>query len=382
MRVHSQQGHKSDVLNILFKSNVAASTRVAIGTGALQEIDRIVAQCEVGKRVALLTQQSTKAAYADPAAALLAKSHDCRVLTLPDGEGCKSQDQLLNIWAWLQEMQMERSDCLLAIGGGALTDVAGFAAATYLRGIKLILVPTTLLGQVDAAIGGKTGINLAAGKNLAGTFYFPEAVIVDPATLSTLPEPELLSGLGEIIKYALIEETVASNTEYRRGPKSLLSILQNLLNSGPFSAHSSDLEGIIAASIKMKLAVVGKDPTEKGLRRCLNLGHTLGHAIEKVSHYEIRHGEAVAIGSVFACRLAEKRGRLPSSETASLIQLLEKSKLPTAMPATVSKDAIKSALSFDKKLRGGLIRFILPTEHLGTVEMDVEISPEQLAEAL
>lgn len=382
MRAHSRYGHKSELINVVLQTKLPAETRVAIGSGALQEIERLVTQSGAGKKLAVLCQPSITQAWANPAVEQLSKSFDCAVLELPDGEQCKTHEQLLKIWAFLIDRQLERSDCLIAIGGGALTDIAAFAASTYLRGIKLVLVPTTLLAQVDAAIGGKTAINLPAGKNLAGSFFFPTAVIVDPDCLSTLPRRELLSGLGEIIKYALIENTVAEQTEYRTGPMSLLKILKQLIGSGAFSAESAELAGIIAACIKMKLAVVATDPKENGLRRSLNLGHTLGHAIEKVSRYQIKHGEAIAIGMVFACKLAESGNKLAGSETGVLVDLLEKAGLPTTVDGNLPKDELINAMSFDKKRRGGQTRFVLPIENLGRVNTDVPIGVDQLQAAL
>jgi 3-dehydroquinate synthase len=405
--IHSQLNHKSDVVNILYKTGIAIESRVCIGDGALDEVDRIFAQMDSGKaeaasslltgaasspavrheasagkhvlKILVVCQPSVRTDYAEPALAKLqAAGHQSQLLELPDGEACKSHDQLLKVWSVLQEMQMQRSDFLVGIGGGALTDLAGFAASTYLRGIKLILIPTTLLGQVDAAIGGKTGINLPAGKNLAGSFYFPSVVIVDPGVLSTLSPRDFRSGLGEIIKYALIEDAVSEKTEYRRGPRSLWSLLRD----ADGQIEGDVLLGIINSCIRMKLAVVAKDPHEAGLRRCLNLGHTLAHAIEKVSQFKYSHGEAVAIGCVFACRLAERMGRLPAGQTEELVQVLKKIELPVAVPEELSKEQLTQAMAFDKKRQGAAIKWVLPVEKLGAVDLEVSMSAQEVRDLI
>ncbi|HEY9790557.1 MAG TPA: 3-dehydroquinate synthase [Candidatus Obscuribacterales bacterium] len=374
MRIHSQQTHRTESINVLFKAALPVNSRVVIGGGALDDLDRILTQCQVGQRIAVLCQSNVRKAYVEPAVAKLEiAKFECRVIELPDGEGCKTPEVLVDLWTQFQQMKLQRADCILAIGGGALTDLAGFAAATYLRGIKLILVPTTLLSQVDAAIGGKTGINLPSGKNLAGSFYFPTAVIVDSLVLATLPEREITSGLGEIIKYAMIEETIHRETDYRPGPRSLWKLLQDLLRDKSFSADSNELLGIITACIKMKLAVVAKDPHEGRLRRCLNLGHTLGHAVEKVSNYKYTHGEAVAIGTVFVCHLAETLGKWTKEQTGNVIGLLQAAGLPHAIPADFDKEQLIAAMAFDKKRVGSAVKWVLPVAHVGTVELDVEV---------
>jgi 3-dehydroquinate synthase len=370
------------MINFVLRTNLPVSSRVAVGDGALQEADRLLQQCEIGKRILVLCQPSTRQLFANPLVDLLsAGGYDVDLMELPDGEACKEHSVLLDVWSRLQDKNFGRADCLLAVGGGAVSDLAGFAASTYLRGIKLVLVPTTLLAQVDAAIGGKTGINLPAGKNLAGTFYFPSAILVDPQTLRHLPERQMRSGFGEIIKYALIESTVLASTEFRGGPRSLLAVLQDAVKE-PLDCDNPSLAGIITACIKMKLAVVAKDPQEGRLRRCLNLGHTLGHAIEKISNYGCTHGEAVAIGLVFACRLAERLAKLPAEQTAVLIQLLQAAQLPTTVPEGLPKERLVETMKFDKKRVGQTIKFVLPAGVLGNVELDADVHPDNLLELL
>jgi 3-dehydroquinate synthase len=383
MRFHSSYGHKTDLINVLLKTNVPLSTRVAIGEGAIESAGAILKQTNAGNRVLLLAQPTLLNTWAAAAGEHIKEAgYATTILELPDGEECKSHESLLRVWEQMQALEMDRSDTLVAVGGGALSDMAGFAASTYLRGIRSVLIPTTLLAQVDAAIGGKTGINLPAGKNLAGTFHFPEAVIVDPDTLKSLPQRDLLSGLGEIIKYAYIETTIAERTDYKTGPRTLYRVLSELLLGEGFKVDSPALIGIITACVKMKMAVVGKDPYEGELRRCLNLGHTLAHAIEKATRYGVTHGEAVAIGTVFACRLGERRKVFDADETAKLIEMLKASGLPTEIPDSAPKDVMLKGIAFDKKRQGNHIKFVLPTMPIGTVDLKAEIHVSDFAELL
>lgn len=384
MRFHSSYGHKTDLINVVLRTTASITTRVAIGEGAVSSVGSILKQCAaVGQRVLVLTQPTLMDTWAAAALESLKDAgFSTTLMELPDGEDCKSHESLLRVWEQMQSLQMDRSDSLVAVGGGALSDMAGFAASTYLRGVRSILVPTTLLAQVDASIGGKTGINLPSGKNLAGTFHFPEVVIVDPDTLKSLPERDLLSGLGEIIKYAYIEETIAERTEYKRGPRSLYRVLSDLLLGNGFRVDAPELLGIITACVKMKMAVVGKDPYEGELRRCLNLGHTLAHAVEKVTKYGVTHGQAVAIGTVFACRLSESRGVFDHGDTENLIAMLQAARLPTEVPDGLRKDDLVQAIAFDKKRQGNDIKFVLPIKPIGTCDLSSRIPISDFRELL
>lgn len=383
MRFHSSYGHKTDLINVVLKTTVPLSTRVAIGEGAVSSVGGLFKQLNAGERVLVLTQPTLADTWAASTLESLKEAgYSATLLELPDGEECKSHESLLRVWEQMQSLQMDRSDSLVAVGGGSLSDMAGFAASTYLRGIRSVLIPTTLLAQVDAAIGGKTGINLPAGKNLAGSFHFPELVIVDPDTLKSLPERDLLSGLGEIIKYAYIEKTIAERAEYRPGPRSLYRVLSDLLLGDGFRVDAPELLGIITVCVKMKMAVVGKDPYEGELRRCLNLGHTLAHAVEKVTKYGLTHGEAVAIGTVFACRLAESRGVFDGADTQNLIAMLKAAKLPTELPHDLPKDDLVKAIAFDKKRVGNDIKFVLPLNPVGTCDLNARIPISDFTELL
>jgi 3-dehydroquinate synthase len=288
----------------------------------------------------------------------------------------------MRIWEHLQERRFDRRDTVVALGGGSVSDLAGFAASTYLRGLNLVLVPTSLLGQVDAAIGGKNAINLSSGKNLAGTFFFPKAVLADQELLSTLPQPQMVSGMGEVIKYGLIEETIAKNTDYERGPKPLLDVIEEVV-ADSFEWDDPAISGIITSCIKMKLFAVGRDPQETtGLRRALNLGHTLGHAIEAVESYKVSHGEAVSIGLAFDMRLANSKKMISKSDMERVVTMLKAAGLPTEMPKEISKDKLVQAMTQDKKRDGDSIRWVLPSGKLGSVDYDLAIPLSEISKVL
>ena len=258
--------------------------------------------------------------------------------SLPDGEAAKcleSVEELCRAWA---RWGLTRADVVVAVGGGVVTDTAGFAAAVYHRGVAVIHVPTTLLGQVDAAIGGKTGVNLVEGKNLIGAFWQPSAVLCDLETLETLPAREYRSGLGEMAKYAFLGVD-----------------------------HLADLpmEDAVAACVACKARVVGADEREgpSGGRARLNYGHTLAHALETVGRYDLRHGEAVAIGLAFAARLARRLGRIDDQRVADHDKVLAGYDLPTLLPPDTDVDEVVVVMARDKKATEGGLTFVLDGEH-------------------
>ncbi|HEY9775178.1 MAG TPA: 3-dehydroquinate synthase [Planktothrix sp.] len=366
--------HRGPVITMLWNTPLEVKTRVAVGMGARQKLSSNLAQIGAGKRVLVLCQPSTAVHWLrDVLSALPPEDYQVTTLEVPDGDSCKTFEWLQRIWAHLQERRFDRRDTVVALGGGSVTDLAGFAASTYLRGLNLVLVPTSLLAQVDAAIGGKNSINLEAGKNLAGTFFFPKAVLADQELLSTLPKNQMISGLGEIIKYGIIEETVAKNTDYERGPKSLLDVIEQVVDDS-FEWDDPTISGLITSCIKMKLFVVGRDPQETtGLRRCLNVGHTLGHAVESVCDYRITHGEAVSIGLAFDLKLALSKKMISKADSDRVINLLKSAGLPTEIPKEISKDKLVTAISHDKKRDGEGLKWVLPSGKLGTVDYELSI---------
>lgn len=379
--------HEGPIITLRWTTQTNLQSRVNIGVGARQHLVECLAQLKVGKRVLLLYPTALAATWGEELEQLLEKSgYQTNVLQMPDGEVGKSLECLSEIWDTLQLHCLDRTDTIVALGGGALTDLAGFAASTYLRGINLVLIPTTLLAQVDAAIGGKTGINLISGKNLAGTFYTPQAVIIDPAYLSSLPPRDFTSGLAEVIKYAFLENTIAGASEYKAGPRKFFDILSQSLpniNEDDSVEHIHPLlPGIITSCIKMKLATVAADLHEANLRRCLNLGHTLGHALEKVSDYKLSHGEAVSIGLVFATRLAVQKQLIDEPALDRLVGLLEDVSLPVEIPSEYDKHAISQSILHDKKRTGEKIKLILPKGEIGSVDYSYEIATSEITNCL
>ncbi len=373
--------HYGESLNLNWQSVLHVGTRVVVGKGTLAKLPDLLAQIDAGKKILLLKPPNLFIQEIDYLKTELhAKSISVHVLEIPDGEACKSIDYLIKVWNAMHQLKFSRKDTLVGFGGGSVTDIAGFAASTYLRGINLVTIPTTLLAQVDAAIGGKTAVNFHGGKNLIGNYYFAKAVIVDTDTLATLPRTQFTSGLAEVIKYALLEKTIANETEYSMGPRPLLQVLENSI--ADLAWNNELLPGILIASMKMKLAVVAQDALESGLRRCLNLGHTLAHALESTSNFALSHGEAVAIGIAFALHLAVSHKQLSESDSHRALNLLEVVGLPTKMSAGISVPILLDHLFRDKKREGEAIKMILPKDELGMVDYNELIKREEIEQRL
>ncbi len=289
---------------------------------------------------------------------------------LPPGESTKSFTSAQALWDRLVAMKADRHACVVALGGGVIGDLAGFVAATYARGLPLLMVPTSLLAQVDSSVGGKVGINHPGAKNVIGAFHQPVGVWIDTASLETLPIRELRCGLAEVVKYGVILDTDFFDE--------IESAADAILASEP-----SILRRIIAHSCRLKAGVVAEDEREEtGLRAVLNFGHTVGHAIEAVAGYggAFQHGEAVAVGMVAESRIAERLGWIGADLTDRLIALLERFGLPTAAPG-LDHDSLLDAMARDKKNRLGRVRFILP-RRLGHVELTDEPTEADIRAAL
>lgn len=379
-------------VSILLKTDKTLASRYVIGHNFLANAGHLLSQCKQnqqernkqaqnkpGEKILLVQQEGVPCSYADILTASLEKAaYKVHRFTVPAGEECKSEQWLIRLWQHMQELELNRSATLFTIGGGSALDLGGFAASTYMRGINFVSVPTTLLAQIDAAIGGKTGINLGTAKNLVGSFHLPILTLVDCKLLETLPQRELNSGMAEIIKYALLEKTLSQETEYKPGYKDFLTVIKENFPQG-ITATDPALQPIILNCIRMKLAVVAKDPYEAGLRRCLNLGHTIGHAVEKVSRFALSHGEAVSIGLVYAMSLACSLNKLPPAKFEEAKSLLEKFALPTALPPSIPADDILAALSCDKKnTDNDTIHFVLPVSSLGYVDYSHRLSRQSI----
>ncbi|MEW5986475.1 MAG: 3-dehydroquinate synthase [Chloroflexota bacterium] len=297
--------------------------------------------------VAIITDSNVGPLYAGRCGPI---SQQAAAITIPAGEPHKNLDTVRAIYDQLAAVRFDRQGTIVALGGGVVGDVAGFVAATYLRGVRLVQCPTSLLAMVDASIGGKTGVDLPAGKNLVGAFKQPAAVVADLATLSTLPPLELACGLAEVVKSGLIGDP---------------AILEELaMNNEQLPMNNEQLpmtnyQPLILRAIQVKRAVVQADPYEQGQRAILNLGHTFGHAIEQVSHYAIRHGQAVAIGLVAASHLSAALGHCPPELPKQIATVLERLGLPTQIPADLPATDLLAAMGSDKKRAGGRLRFVL-----------------------
>jgi 3-dehydroquinate synthase len=319
---------------------------VTIGSAVLAAAAAHLPPLPRAERAFVVADQGVAARYLEPlAGGLAAAGMEAVHLGVPSGEAAKSIAVMTALQHQLAVQEAHRDDPVVALGGGAVGDLAGFVAATYMRGVPFVQVPTTLTAQVDASIGGKTAVNLPEGKNLVGAFYQPRAVLADVTTLATLPEREFRAGLGEVAKYALTLDP------------SLLDLLERQL-AEVLGREPAVLEDLVARCVRAKASVVAADERDTGARLVLNYGHTLGHALERLDTFAGRsHGEAIAVGMVFAARLAVARGLAPSSLIAQTSRLLASLGLEPDGPLP-SVEQILAAMRMDKKYAGG-IRFVL-----------------------
>ena len=312
---------------------------IHIGGGLRHNAGEMIASVHTPCRVLLLTDDTVEGLYAEAVtASLLGAGFTVARHVIPHGEASKSAVSLIALLEKMATEHLTRSDLLVALGGGVVGDLGGFASAVYQRGIPFVQIPTTLLAMVDASVGGKTAIDLEAGKNLAGAFHQPSLVICDAECLNTLPPETFADGMAEVIKYAFISDRV------------LLEVLRG--NASPHMAE------IIRLCVEDKRALVEADETDKGARQLLNLGHTVGHAIESCSEFAISHGSAVAMGMVIITRAAVKMGICEASCLKALISLLEQYRLPTECPFTTEQ--LYAATLSDKKRAGGTITLVVP----------------------
>ncbi|MCL7930248.1 3-dehydroquinate synthase [Halomonas llamarensis] len=338
--------HPDGVLRTL---NVALGERsypIHIGTGLLGRSETIVPYL-AGQQVMVVTNETIEPLYLEKLCASLPAHADVRTLVLPDGEPYKSIEQVGRIWDALLEAGFNRRCTLIALGGGVIGDMVGFAAASYQRGVAFIQVPTTLLSQVDSSVGGKTGVNHPLGKNMIGAFWQPKAVLVDIDTLNTLPDRELSAGLAEVIKYGFIrDEAFLRWLETNMAP---------LRERGP-----KVLAEAIARSCQIKADIVAEDETEQGVRALLNLGHTFGHAIEAHQGYgNWLHGEAVGAGMAMAATLSEALGFIDEAALARTLAVIKSAGLPLAAPAGMSSAHFLTHMRRDKKNTDSRLRLVL-----------------------
>jgi 3-dehydroquinate synthase len=315
---------------------------VVIGTGVLSELSLLVGAV---RTVVVIYPEGLEAIARPVCGTLTGAGYLVHSEPVPPGEAAKDIAVATRLWSRLAEHGVTRSDAIVGVGGGATTDLAGFVGATWLRGVRVVLVPTTLLAITDAAIGGKTAVNTPEGKNLVGVFHQPAGVLADLAVLESLPAAEYVSGLAEVIKAGFIADPV----------------ILDLIEADPGGAvvpHGAHARELVERAVRMKAEVVTKDMREAGRREILNYGHTLGHAIERVEGYRIRHGEAVAIGMVFAAELAAAAGRLDTATLHRHRRVLAGVGLPTSyFPG--AWPALRESMAVDKKARGAALRFVV-----------------------
>ncbi|HEU4993283.1 MAG TPA: 3-dehydroquinate synthase [Gemmatimonadaceae bacterium] len=352
---------------------VALPYPVTVAAGALDKLPEIVRASAPANRVAVITDSEVGARYGARVSSSLGGAE---VLTIPAGEQHKTRDTWARLTDNLLGRGFVRDTTIVALGGGVVGDLAGFVAATYMRGIPFIQVPTTLLAMVDASVGGKTGVDTPVGKNLVGAFHQPAAVVIDPLVLETLPIEHLRGGFAEIVKHGV----VADATYFERA--------SSFVERWPLQSSQAlaDLTGIIHRSVEIKADIVARDERESGLRRVLNFGHTIGHAIEAATEFATLHGQAVAIGLVAEARLAERIGVATTGTARSIERACRAAGLPTSMPP-IPVDTIIGFTRSDKKARAGRVEYALPRrigemageEHGWTVPVDDNTVRDALA---
>ena len=344
-------------LEVALAAGPARHYPIHIGHGLLADA-ALIMQCAPQRQICIVTNDTVAAHYLAPLETALADKTRITV-RLPDGETHKTLATWASILDALVAARYDRDSLVIALGGGIVGDIAGFAAASYQRGIACLQIPTTLLAQVDSSVGGKTGVNHPQGKNLIGAFHQPQAVLIDTATLATLPPREFAAGMAEVIKYGLIN------------------------SSDFFAAHDpATLQTMIARCCAAKAAIVAADERESGQRALLNFGHTFGHALEALTAYQRwKHGECVAMGSVIACRLAARLGRISEADADRAAALFAAFGLPTTVPADISSDAIRDKMQLDKKTRGGQLRLVLPQRFCDS-GIDRDIGEADIAAAI
>jgi len=325
----------------------AGGYRVTVAAGLRRDFARLIANAAPAHHYALVSDVEVAPHYGEPLVLALAAHAPVSLHVIPSGEAHKTRDTWARVTDGLLDAGCGRDTTVVALGGGVVGDLAGFVAATFMRGVPVVQCPTTLLAMIDASVGGKTGVDTEAGKNLVGAFHPPAAVLADVETIATLPLPQRRSGLAEAIKHGVL-----TDAEYF---SRIDADLPALLDAEPNATLHA-----VARSVEIKAAVVRADEREHGLRKTLNFGHTIGHALEHVSGYALLHGEAIAIGMALEARIAERLGIAESGTAARIVDVLRRAGLPTERPATLDVNSVVDATRLDKKARGGRVEYALP----------------------
>ncbi len=332
---------------------------VYVRNGILKNLSALLRPLKLGRRAALVCDTNTHRLYAAQVEEQLAAAGlTVKTIAIPAGEATKTIDTVQQIWNGFLAGGIERGDTVFALGGGVVGDLTGFAAATWLRGVDWVNIPTTMLAMVDSSLGGKTGADLPQAKNLIGAFHAPVLVVTDPEVLATLPPQEFACGMAETIKHAVIDDA---------------ELFELLCRKNTFTP--AELQTLIARSLAVKVRVICEDPYEQGIRAALNLGHTIGHGVEQAANFSIPHGEAVAIGLVAAVRYAVQKGLAKQEFVDALTACLHLHNLPTGIPEQLDKAAILEAVRHDKKKADGAVRFALPVAP-GEVKVGIPLTLE------
>lgn len=347
-------------------SGMGSAYPVRVGPGWLNGVGALFHNHGWKGRAVVVGDSHTLPLYGAQVAESLTKAGlEVHTVAIPAGEAAKTMDTAQLIWRAFLAARIERGDTVLALGGGVVGDLTGFAASTWLRGVRWIGLPTSLLAMVDSSLGGKTGADLPEGKNLIGAFHPPALVLADTSTLATLPDDEFRAGLAEVVKHGLLADPD----------------LFNLCAEG-FAQLRADVAGeFVSRAMAVKIHTIQEDPYEKGIRAALNLGHTIGHGLEKASHFSLRHGEAVAIGMVAEAHVAERMGLAHAGLSDLIIGVLRGIGLPTEIPAGLDRRSVLDAIQLDKKRAGGVVRFALPIR-IGEVRTGIAVDGKLQAEVL
>jgi 3-dehydroquinate synthase len=359
-------------------SGMGKAYDVHVGPGLLDRAGAFFSELGFGGRTVIVGDTHTLPLYgARVAASLAAAGVTATCVAIPAGEETKTIETVGALWSAFLKAGIERGHAVIALGGGVVGDLTGFAAATWLRGVSWVGLPTTLLAMVDSGLGGKTGADLPEGKNLIGAFHPPALVLADTATLATLPVRELRCGLAEAFKHAII----GAPTLFASLPDFTFLKAADAASPCTCLAAAEWLAPFVARAMAVKIRVIQQDPYEKGFRAALNLGHTIGHGLEKATRFAVQHGEAVAIGTVLEARLAEALGLARRGLADQLAERFTALGLPISMPAGIDVAEVRAAMTLDKKKAGGKVRFALPAD-IGDVRVGVTVDDAQLAQVL
>jgi len=356
-------------MKVNLDKKTSSSYEIRIGSEILDRMALLIAKNHQAGRHIVISDANVGGLYgAELVAGLRGVGLNADLLEFPAGEAAKNINTALDVAQKLLELRADRSSMLIALGGGVVGDLVGFIASVFMRSIPYIQIPPTLMAQVDSSIGGKTAIDLPSGKNLLGTFYQPQAVFADLRYLTTLPEKEFENGLAEIIKYGIIDD------------EKMFCLLEDDMESVK-KGDPALLLKLVETCCRIKKSIVEIDEKEQGLRRILNFGHTLGHAIEAQSDYAVAHGEGVALGMIAASRISENIGYLESAQRERIESLIGKSGLPVRLPVALSSEGISARLKMDKKKKGDVIHFVL-LKKIGMPFINGSIEEKVIADVL